>query len=156
MGNEILSLSTIVDKDTLTLASKRHPRGKSYDFVSRDDLSPLKHELLVTKYQEAATLLNAKRLTVAQESKLLALFGEVVRILVPRLEPTVLAELTIGQRSKVVKAWADNNGGGEDSPGPSERPTTAASARRSRGSTAATRKPGSTRRRGSSARTNKR
>jgi hypothetical protein len=150
MAEELLSLSTIVDKATVNITSKKHPRGKQYELVDLDDLSPLDHQKIVVKHADATTLMQTEGvLTPTQSRSLEKLLGDIVKILIPTLEPIVLRDLSNGQRSRILRVWAArNSGGGEGGATPTRSRTTAASSRRSKSSTAATRNPGRTRRTG--------
>lgn len=151
MSEEILSLSTIVEKATVNIASKLHPRGKLYELVDLDDLGPIEHQKIVVKHAEAAQLLESpKELTEAESRKLGKLLGDVVKILLPSIETKVLNELSNAKRSTILRVWAarQQTASTASDDTPRSRRTTAASSRRSKSSTAATRKRGSTPRRG--------
>lgn len=148
---ELLDLSTIVEKVTVRIRSKRHPAGKLYDLVSLDDLGVYEHQKVIQLHGQSVELLQStKPLTEPQARTLSKGLGELVKMLLPGIEPAVIAELTNAKRSQIITAWALRNQGETPSEEGKARPkrTTAASSRRSKGSTAATRKRGSTSRPG--------
>lgn len=149
MPNEILDLSTIVEHVTVRISSKKFPGGKLYELANVDDLGPIQHQRLAVAHQDAMVLLgSAKELTPPQERALDKALGDVVKILLPKIEPAVLKETTMAHRVRILQAWIGRNES-EAAPNPSTRRTGAASSRASKRSSAATRKRGSTARRGS-------
>ena len=156
---ELLDLSTIVEKANVRIRSLKHPAGKLYELVNLDDLGVYEHQTIVTLHAKAATLLqSAGSLTDPQSRELAKSLGDIVRILLPGLEPAVIAELSNAKRSQIIAVWAARNepadGDGADGvSGSGEgkargRRTTGGSSRSSKGSTVASRKAGSTRPRG--------
>jgi len=93
------------------------------------------------------------KLTAKQDKDLLNVLGDCVTLLIPSIEPAVLEVLERPAREQIVLTWLGRNFTGEELSGvpanPPKRRTGAASSRASKRSTAATRKHGSTSRRGS-------
>lgn len=149
--SEVLTLSTIVERDTINIVSKRHPRGKLYELANLADLGPYEYAIVTARNEELQPLLARKKLTPAQERMLTKALDDVVKLLLLNVEPSVLAALTIQQKEMIVFTWigqVSKQGAAEGNGRPSRR-TTAGSSRASKSSTAATRKPGGTRQRGS-------
>jgi hypothetical protein len=160
---ELLSLSTIVKaKDTVTIESKLHPKGRSYDLFGLDDLSPIAYQTVVDRSAIVDSLVVVEKQTVAQTRELGKALADILKIIAPDMEPSVLAGMSNVLRHRIVVTWGNRvsalaaermgatvDGTGDGGSGnPSRRRTTAASSRSSKKSTAATRKRGSTRRRG--------
>lgn len=151
---EILNLSTVVERDTVNITSKQHPNGKLYELVNVSDLGPYEHQVLEAKHGEVTKLVGSKKLLTPQQSRALDhAVGEAVKILMPSLEAEVLAELATSKRVQILFAWAASTvqaAGGDEATGKARsRSTGAGSSRVSKRSSAAPRKSGSTRRRGS-------
>lgn len=103
------SLSTIVQRKTYTIASKatkkQYPNGKIYDVASPADFGPVEYAVLVEKQQIARELQARKRLTVAQKKRAQDALDDVVRLLIPKIESAVLAEMTEAQKANFVLTW---------------------------------------------------
>lgn len=160
---ELLNLSTIVKaKDTVAIESKLHPKGRSYDVLGLDDLSPLAYQTVVDRGEIVDGLALVAKQTVAQKREMGKALAEIMEIIAPDIEPAVLAAMTNEQGRRIVVQWGNRLAtlamerldatadGTEDggSGNPSRRRTTGGSSRSSKKSTAATRKRGSTRQRG--------
>lgn len=158
MKKPILSMSAIVDRETIELFSKKHPKGKLYELKSVWDLGPTEHATIIDRNNVCQELLQKTKRTPAQERMLDKALGDVAAILVIGLEPAVLADLTISMRAAILFSWiaANNKSTGEEGADPNPRSrsrrTGSGSSRGSKSSTAATRRAGSTVRRGSSKR----
>lgn len=150
MTEPLLKLSTIVQHETIELASRKHPNGKLYELINLADLGPYEYAVTLNREAEVQQLLKLKKLTPAQENRLEAILDETMRMLIPKLEPAVLRELTSQQKQMITIAWVSKFTGQtqEDPQKPRRKPTTAASSRGSKSSTAATQKRGSTSRHG--------
>jgi hypothetical protein len=145
---EILDLSTVVERDTVRIRTKKNKPGKLYDLVNLDELGPFEHQTIIAKHAKVAKFASlSRKLTAAEKGQLNKALGDILKLLVLDLEPAVLAEMEDTQRARIVTTWALKHGAaeGEEPAGPS---TTGGSARASKRSTAATRKRGSTRRAG--------
>lgn len=147
MTESILNLSTIVDRPTITLASKKHPTGKLYECVGLADLGPYEHAIILDRDAKVRPLFAKKRLTAAQKLQLEKALNDTVKLIVPSLEPATLKELTSAQKQNIVIAWSLHVSPRAAEGNAQSRRTTAASSPGSKRSTAATRKRGSTRRR---------
>lgn len=151
MTEEILSLSTIVERARINITSKKYPKGKLYELVGLADLGPYEYAVILARQEETGALIGSEeKLTAAQERKLEKALDDIVKLLLPGLEPVVLAALTTQQRTMIVMTWSAHvhaQAGAAEGNRPSRR-TTAASSHGSKPSTAATRKRGSTRPRG--------
>lgn len=102
---ELLSLSTIVKRDTVTIQSKKHPAGKTYELRNGADFGPLQYALLVHRQEECLHLQARKRLTKKQQARVDAILDELVRMIVLDLEPVVVRELTTAQKENLLVAW---------------------------------------------------
>jgi hypothetical protein len=147
MSEEILDLTTVVERDRVRIRTKRQPDGKLYELLNLDEIGPYEHATINARYAEAQKLLDGHRLTPKQKSAVTKALGDIVSLLVIDLEPAVLKEMEQTQRAKLVQAWAARHATGAEGNSPAA-PTTAASSRASRRSSAATPKRGSTSRRG--------
>lgn len=147
MSEEILNLSTIVDRKKINIESRRHPKGKLYELASTADLGPYEHANLIRANAQVSPLLaKTSKLTAAEERSVKSLLDSMSKLIVFDIEPTVLSALTIQQKSMIVLVWASTVGAAEGNR--KSRRTTAASSPGSKRSTAATRKRGSTPQRG--------
>lgn len=99
------SLSTVVKRKTYTITSKTHPRGKIYDVAHPADFGPFEYAILVEKQELARDLQTKKRLTVAQKKRAEEALDDVVRLLIPKIEAAVLAEMTDAQKANFVLTW---------------------------------------------------
>ncbi len=109
MKKPMLTLSTIVDRETINIESKKHPNGKIYELNSVWDLGPLEQAVLIDKQRSAAALNQRKRLTGAQKLQLRKLLCDIVMMIVRGLEPAVLAELDEARLSTLQLAWVHAN-----------------------------------------------
>lgn len=149
MGKEILDLSTIVEHPTVNIASKRHPKGKLYELINLADLGPFEYATVLQRHAESRALAEKPKLTAAERRQLEKARADTVKLLVPKLEPTVLAELTPQQQDMLVLAWSAHvQAQGSAEGNARSRRTTDGSSRDSRPSTAGRPKAGSTPRTG--------
>lgn len=149
MGENILSMSTVVDRDTITLETKKHPAGEVYELVKLADLGPYEYAILANRNEEVQKLKTVKKPTPAQKQRTKKLLNELVKMVCPAIEKAVLGELTDEQKQWILLTWSARlEAAGAAEGNPTSRRTTAASPRGSRSSTAATRRRGSTRRAG--------
>jgi hypothetical protein len=152
---ELLNISTVVERDTVTIRSKKHPAGKAYDLVNIEELGAFEYEIIVSRHAKVGKLAHlTRKMTAAEQREINKALADILKLLVIGLEPTVLTEMESAIRARIVTAWAVKHGAAEGE-APAGRPkrkprkrTTAGSSRASRRSTAATRKSGSTSRRG--------
>jgi hypothetical protein len=157
MSEEILNLSTIVERSTVNITAKRNakakPTEKLYELRNTADIGPYEYASILHGSQEVERLRALKKLTAAQERQVKKLLDDTVKLVfMTPLEPYVLAALTEQQKEMIVFTWAAHVRGaaeGNAEPNRRSRRTTAASSRGSKRSTAATQKRGSTSQRGS-------
>jgi hypothetical protein len=152
---ELLNISTIVKaRDTVHIVSKLHPKGRSYPFQGMNDLGPYEYQLIFDRNETVDRLKRLAARTAAQERELDQALVDLLKILTPQIEPAVVAGLENPQREMIVATWSVSvssdipDPGSEEGNRPARRRTTAGSSRASNGSTAASRKHGSTSRRG--------
>jgi len=146
---ELLDLSTVVERDTVRITSKKHPAGKVYDLVNQDELGPYEYEIISSRHAKTAKLANlTRKMTVVEKRELSKALGDIIKLLVPDLEPAVLSEMEDTQRARIVTAWAMKSGAAEGE-AQAGKSTTANSSRASKPSTAVTKGSGSTSQRGS-------
>lgn len=153
--SELLDISTVVDRDTVHIRTKKNPDGKSYALLNLEELGAYEHAIVSKCHQKARGLVGRtdRKTTPAEKRTITKALKDILALIVIDLEPHVLAELDQLQASRIVAAWAmkyasDDDGAaeGEDSASLS---TTAGSSHDSKHSTAATRGTGSTSRGGS-------
>lgn len=149
--SELLNLSTVVDRATINITSKKHPTGKQYELRNLADVGPYEYALFLHHSREVDELKKLKKLTPAQERSVKKLLDAIVSLVVFGLEPAVLKALTEQQKETIVVSWTAlvSSQGAAEGNGQKGRRTTAGSSPGSRRSTAATQKRGSTARRGS-------
>ena len=99
------SLSTIVQRKTFTITSKKHPRGHIYDVADPSDFGPVEYAVLVEKQQLAQELQKKSRLTTREKTRMREALDDVVRMLMPKIEPEVLAEMNEQQKTNFVLTW---------------------------------------------------
>lgn len=147
---ELLDLSDVTERDTITL-----PGGAVREVIRHSDLGiyEIAHlSQLQARVQDAEKNVRAGKMTAANEKQLLKLLGDTVKFLIPSITPAELAKLTRAHREQIVLVWIGRNSeqsatGGDE--GNARRPRTGGgSSRVSKRSTGATRKAGSTTRRG--------
>lgn len=123
MGTELLSLSTLVEREHIKIESKLHPEGRLYELRNPDELGAVEYQTILSR-QKQVDRLQAKdvtKLTAAETGQLIERLDELVTIVLPELEPAVLAELTDSQKAAVVDTWArmvetDGDGGAGNPP----------------------------------------
>lgn len=150
--SEVLSLSTIVERKTINIESKRHPAGKLYELANLADIGPYEYAIIHQRAAEAEQLRRVKKPTVAQKRRTKKLLDDTVKLVLHGIEPAVLAALSDQQKDMIVVTWSahlQTQRAAEGNAPAKPRRTTGASSRASRSSSAATRKGGSTSRRGS-------
>lgn len=106
---EILSLSTVVKRDTISIKSKKHPNGKIYEIAAAADFGPLEYALLHQRQQEVAKYERLKRLTKKQQARVEQILDEMIGMVVLELEPAVRRELTVKQKQTLIFAWIMNS-----------------------------------------------
>jgi hypothetical protein len=145
---ELLDLSKVVERDTITLKD-----GKTYELVNPDDLGIYEYARITQLQEESCTLeATAKKgkLTPKNERELLRILGEFVKLLIPTIKPAGLGKLTQQDRERIILVWMGRHMTGEEPAGEaSSRRSGAPSSRGSKRSTAATRARGSRSRSGS-------
>jgi hypothetical protein len=138
MAEEILNLSTVVERPTINVTSKKHKQGKLYELVNLADLGPFEHAAILQRQQELAPLRKLKKLTEPQKRQVKKMLDDMVVLLCPTLEPMVLKELTDEQKEMIIVVWSAHvtvdTGAAEGNR--QSRRTTAARSRGSRSSTA--------------------
>lgn len=152
MAETILNLTTLADRPLVNIKSKKFPAGKPYELRNLADLGPAEYGVILHHDAEVKKLRVLKKLTPAQDQQIVKYLDDIVKLIVLGIEPAVLAALTGEQKEMLVVTWTIQIQGaaeGNARPNRKARRTTAPSYRASKSSTAATRKPGSTRRRAS-------
>jgi hypothetical protein len=162
VSRELLDLSTVVDRDTVRIRTKKNPKGNVYELLNMEELSAFEFAILSDRHKRTRNLVGRtdRKMTPAEKRTVTKALKDILAQIVIDLEPTVLRELDMSQASKVVAAWAlkyqdDDSESDDDDSGAAEgdsprRSTTAGSSRSSNRSTAATPRTGSSRsRRGS-------
>jgi hypothetical protein len=144
---ELLDLSKVVERDTITLKD-----GKTYELVNPDDLGIYEYAR-ITQLQEESRKLEATakkgKLTPKNERELLRILGEFVKLLIPTIKPAGLGKLTQQDRERIILVWMGRHMTGEEPGEAPSRRSGASSSRGSKRSTAATRARGSRSRSGS-------
>jgi hypothetical protein len=130
--SELLSLSTITKRDTITIASKKYPDGKVYEIKNKADFGPFEWALFVHRAEEAQTLLTKKRPTKKDEQRADDIIGEFVKMIVHDLEPATFRELTKQHRQSIWFTWFMAITGAAEGNAPTA--STTRTARRSSGS----------------------
>jgi hypothetical protein len=172
----MLRLSTVIDRTPVEITIKdRNDKliVKTYELANQQDFGPYEYAVIVMRHGEMNELLRKKKRTKAQNLLLSQILDQLVQMIVldtvsPRkktddpleilhIDAATLAKLTHAQKSTLIVAWASELMNGSAPPPKAtrrpSRPTGAGSSRGSKNSTAATRRGGSTSRRGSSPRT---
>lgn len=154
MSDEVLDLSTLVERRTVRITSKLHRAGKLYELLGEQELSAWDGASLQARLVALSGFDLAKEPSPAQRRAYTKALRDLVAIVAPTIEPKVLEELRDAQLLAIFGVYTGGLGEavGESGNAPSAR-TTGASSRGSNGSTAATRKAGSASRSGSSTRT---
>lgn len=148
---ELLDLSTIVERNTVRIRSKKHPAGKLYELLNRDDLGVFEHAQIVKMHTRASQLLdlaNSRNLKPVEQRELSKALRDVVKLLMPGIEPVVLRELSDTQLAKTVAVWAAMHQDAPEGNARSRPRTGGGNSRVSKRSTAATRNAGGTSRSG--------
>lgn len=147
MSQELLSLSTLVERETIKIESALHPDGRLYELRNPDELGAIDYQTILSRQAQVERMQRkgVEKLTAADAGQMTERLNEIVAILVPTLEPEVLEKLSDGQKAAIVQTWADlvPTEGGEGGNAVAAR-TGGGSSRGSKRSTAAPRTGGST------------
>lgn len=145
MADEILALSTIVERATVNISSKAHKTGKLYELLNVQDLGILEHATVLANAAVIDRLKQKKRRIPKDERELRRALTESVKLVLPSIETAVLRELNNAQLEMIIVSWGTHNHDGAATPGNPQRRrrTGTGSSRAFNRSTAATRKPGS-------------
>lgn len=104
---ELLDLSTVVERDTVNLKSKRFPNGKQYELLKREELGLYDNEVIVKRNQKIQEIGKFKRkLTLAETRTRDKAFRDVLELLFVKIEPDVLAEIEPLQAARILQAWS--------------------------------------------------
>lgn len=153
--SELLDLSTVVDRDTVRIRTKKNPNGTVYELLNLDELGAFEHAIISQRHKTTRGMLGRtdRKMTPAEKRTVTKALKDILAQIVIDLEPHVLKELDQTQASKIVAAWAmkyqDDDDGAAEGKDSESLSTTAGSSRNSKTSTAATPRTGSTSRGGS-------
>ena len=148
MSKHLLDISTVVDRDTIGISTKKHPEPKIYEVLALDELGAYEHARISQLHKKTRGLIGRtdRKMTPTESRIVTKSLKGILSLIIVDLEPQVLAEIDQTQAAKIVAALAmkytedDGAAEGEDSASPS---TTAGSSRDSKRSTAATQRTGS-------------
>lgn len=106
--SELLDLSTVVDRDTVRIRTKKNPDGNVYELLNLEELGAFEHAVVSKCHQKASSLVGRadRKLTPAEQRTVTKALKDILALIVKDLEPHVLAELDQTQASKIVAAWA--------------------------------------------------
>lgn len=102
---ELLTINTLVQRDTIPIKSKKHPDGKTYEISNARDFGPMEYAILQQRGREISPLLSKTRLTAKQKARVAEVLDEMVSMIVRDLEPAVRRELTTQEKQMIVLAW---------------------------------------------------
>jgi len=153
VSKHLLDISTVVERDTVGISTKKQKTPKIYEVFNLDELGAFEHAQISRLHQKVRGMVGRtdRKQTPAEKRIVTKALKDILALIVVDLDPHVLQEIDQTQAAKIVAAWAmkyadDGAAEGEDSESPS---TTAGSSPSSKSSTAATPRTGSTSRGGS-------
>lgn len=119
MSDELIDIATVVERDTVRIRTKKNQEGKLYELLNIDELGPYEYQVIVNAHAKVQKFGALKRKpTAAQERELDKALADILKLLIPSLEPRVLAEMESTPRARIVTAWSMKNSADVgDSPG---------------------------------------
>jgi hypothetical protein len=118
MGQELLSLSTLVERESIKIESALHPEGRLYELRNVSELSALELQVVLSRQKQVDRLQkkDSTKLTAAETGQMIERLNELVCLVAPSIEPEVLDELADGQKAAIVETWgrmAEGGGAGK-------------------------------------------
>jgi MinD-like ATPase involved in chromosome partitioning or flagellar assembly len=111
---ELLDLSKALERDYITL-----PGDRQAEVINNTDLGIAEYAELAALQSESRTLADllkkrkAKTVSAAakkkHEDRILKLYGDMVKMLVPSIKPAELAKLSRANREQIVLVWYGKN-----------------------------------------------
>lgn len=108
MSKHLLDISTVVDRDTVGISTKKHPTPKVYELFNLDELGAYEFAVISKAREKTRDLLGRtdRKMTPAEKRIATKALKDILALIVKDLEPHVLAELDQTQAAKIVAAWA--------------------------------------------------
>lgn len=149
MSEEVLDLSTIVERRTVRITSKLHRGGKLYEILGEQELSIWHLAQIEAKAVELQGFDLGAVPTPAKQRAYRKALRDIVAVIAPSIEEKVLGELSDTHLLSIFAVFRGAEPRGGESGNASSAQTSGASSLGSNGSTAVTRKRGTTSRSGS-------
>lgn len=124
MTQEVLDLSTLVDRPKVRVVSKVHPQGRLYDMHLPGELSVIEHQTIAARHKDVVKLKDKgpEKLTAKEARLLSSLLNDMLTIVLPDLEGEVADDLNDVQKTQVIERWQNllepDKGGGDGGPPP--------------------------------------
>ena len=108
MSKHLLDISTVVDRDTVGISTKKHKEPKIYELLNMDELGAYEFAVISKARDKTRTLLGRtdRKLTPAEKRTATKALKDILALIVVDLEPHVLQEIDQTQAAKIVAAWA--------------------------------------------------
>lgn len=108
MSKHLLDISTVVDRDTVGISTKKQKTPKIYELLNMDELGAFEFAVIQKARDKTRTLLGRtdRKLTPAEKRTATKALKDILALIVVDLEPHVLAEIDQTQAAKIVAAWA--------------------------------------------------
>lgn len=108
MSKHLLDISTVVDRDTVGISTKKHPEPKVYEILNLDELGAYEHAMISKLHQKTRGLVGRtdRKMTPAESRIVTKALKDILALIVVNLEPHVLKEIDQTQAAKIVAAWA--------------------------------------------------
>ena len=108
MSKHLLDISTVVDRDTVGISTKKNPTPKIYELLNLDELGAYEYAVISKAREKTRALLGRtdRKLTPAEKRTATKALKDILSLIVKDLDPHVLAEIDQTQAAKIVAAWA--------------------------------------------------
>lgn len=109
MSKHLLDISTVVDRDTIGISTKKNPTPKIYEVVNMEELGAFEHariRQLHKKVQDMKVSRTDRKMTPAEKRTVTKALKDMLALIVIDLEPAVLTEIDQTQAAQIVAAWA--------------------------------------------------
>ena len=108
MSTHLLDISTVVDRDTVGISTKKHPEPKIYEVLGLDELGAFEHARISKLHRKTSGLVarTDRKMTPAESRIVTKALKDILALIIVGLEPHVLQEIDQTQAAKIVAAWA--------------------------------------------------
>ena len=108
MSKHLLDVSTVVDRDTVGISTKKNQTPKIYEILDLEELGMFEHARISQLHQKTRGMVGRtdRQMTAAEKRIVTKALKDILALIVIDLEPHVLKEIDQTQAAKIVTAWA--------------------------------------------------